>query len=225
VPGARPAAIVFAAAPVEPTARLRARLSELTKPYVVAADRGASTALAFAYRPDVVIGDLDSIEAATLAQIRESGVPIEAHPRDKDATDGQLAIERALQQQPSQLVLLGFLGGPRLDQSLANVLLLVGLLDTPAVLLDERNECVVVRPGVEHSWRTEAGEVISLLPLNGDAEGVRTRGLRWPLAGERLRLGDTRGLSNEPVADEASVSIDQGLLLVTRHFPDLTPDP
>jgi thiamine pyrophosphokinase len=220
VSAAQRAAIVFAAAPIGPTSRLRARLRELSKPYVVAADGGAATALAFAYQPDVVIGDLDSIESATLSELRRLGVPIEAHPRDKDATDGQLAVERALQVRPSALVLVGFLGGPRLDQALANVLILVGL-ETLAVLLDEQNECVLVRPGMEHAWRTErTNEVVSLLPVNGDALGVRTRGLRWPLAGEPLRLGDTRGLSNEPTADEATVSIERGLLLVTRHFHD-----
>jgi thiamine pyrophosphokinase len=97
---------------------------------------------------------------------------------------------------------------------------LVGV-NTPAVLLDEQNECVLVRPGVEHSWRTEPGEVVSLLPLHADAEGVRTGGMRWPLSGDRLRLGDTRGVSNEPIADEASVSIKAGLLLVIRHFSAL----
>jgi thiamine pyrophosphokinase len=210
---------VFAAARLAPTSRLRARLRTLRKPYVVAADGGAATALAFGYPPDVVIGDLDSMDSATLSELRRLGKPIEAHPRDKDATDGQLAIERALQVGPSELVLFGFLGGPRLDQALANVFILIGL-ETPAVLLDEQNECVLVRPGADHAWRTEPNEVVSLLPLKGDAEGVRTTGLRWPLVSEPLRLGDTRGLSNEPTADEATVSIERGLLLVTRHFPD-----
>jgi thiamine pyrophosphokinase len=209
---------VFAAAPLAATARLHARLSALERPYVIAADRGAATALAFGYRPDVVVGDLDSIDGSTLAELRQVNVPIDVHPRDKDSTDGQLAVEKALQQHPSRLVLLGFLGGPRLDQALANVLLLVGV-ETPAVLMDEHNECVLVRPGAPVAWLTEPGELISLLPLNGDAQGVCTEGLRWPLVAETLRLGDTRGVSNEPSADEATVSIEQGLLLVTRHFP------
>jgi len=209
---------VFAAAPLEPTTRLRARLSALGQPYVVAADRGATTALTFGFEPHVVVGDLDSIDASTLHELHQRGVPIESHPRDKDATDGQLAIARALQFGPSELVLLGFLGGPRLDQALANVLLLVGL-ETPAVLLDDRNECVLVRPGTPYAWRTETTEVVSLLPLDGDAKGVHTRGLRWPLIAETLRFGDTRGVSNEPIARKATVSIEQGLLLVTRHFP------
>jgi thiamine pyrophosphokinase len=193
-------------------------MSALGQPTVIAADRGATTALKFGFVPHVVVGDLDSIDAPTLRELHQRGVPIETHPRDKDATDGQLAIARALQFSPSELVLLGFLGGPRLDQALANVLLLIGL-EIPAVLLDERNECVLVRPSAPYAWRTETTEVVSLLPLNGDAGGVRTRGLRWPLNAEPLRVGDTRGVSNEPIATTATVSIEQGLLLVTRHFP------
>src|SRR5450432_2020540 len=101
-----------------PGPRLTARLSELPRPYVVAADGGAATALAFGFQPDVVVGDLDSIDTRVLADLQRRGVPIETYPRDKDATDGQLAVERALVAQPTCLWLLGFLGGPRLDQAL-----------------------------------------------------------------------------------------------------------
>ncbi len=213
-----PAAIVFAAAPLTPTERLRSRLSQLDEPFVVAADNGATTALAFGLRPDVVIGDLDSMEPSTLAQLQEAGVPIEEYPRDKDATDGELAINRALQAHPSELFLLGFLGGPRLDQELANVLLLTRV-DIPAVLLDERNECILLRPGDVHTWRPETEEVISLIPLSSEVTGVHTNGLRWPLDRERLRFGETRGVSNESISDEVGVETESGLLLVTRHFP------
>jgi thiamine pyrophosphokinase len=214
----RRAAVVCAAAPVRPNERLKARLASVCEPYVVAADAGATIALALGLRPDVVIGDLDSIDAATLARLEADGVPFETFPRDKDATDGQLAIERALQIEPAQLILLGFLGGPRLDQALANVLLLV-CINVPVSLLDEHNECVLLRPGEERAWRPESGEVVSLIPLER-ATGVTTRGLRWALKGECLELGDTRGISNEPLETaELGVSIESGLLLVTRHFP------
>jgi thiamine pyrophosphokinase len=210
------AAIVFAAAPLSPTERLRARLGNLDHPFVVAADDGATTALAFGLVPDLVIGDLDSLDPATRDRLSE--VTLETYPRDKDATDGQLAVERALRERPSELLLLGFLGGARLDQSVANIFLLVDIT-TPAVLLDERNECVLVRPGLPHEWTVETDEVVSLVPIGGDVRGVRTVGLRWRLDGDRLRLGDTRGVSNEPTASQARVSVDSGLLLVTRHFP------
>ena len=213
-----PAAIVFAAAPLQPTQRLRARLASLETAFVVAADDGASTALAFRLTPDVVIGDLDSLSVETRARLEHANVPVERYPRDKDATDGQLAIDRALAERPTELLLLGFLGGPRLDQALANVLLLLRL-EVPTVLLDERNECTLLRAGDARAWRPEPGEVVSLLPLTPDVTGVRTRGLRWPLDGEALALGDTRGVSNEPTATHVAVSVEHGVLVLTRHFP------
>ena len=85
--------------------------------------------------------------------------------------------------------------------------------------MDEHNECVLVRPGAPFTFGTEPDEIVSLLPVTGDVHGVRTEGLRWPLTAETLRLGDTRGVSNEPLATTATVSIEAGLLLVTRHFP------
>ena len=211
--------MVFAAAPLRPTSRLRARLAGVCRPFVVAADGGAATALAFGLHPDVVIGDLDSIDAATLHELELRNVALETFPRDKDATDGQLAVARALRARPRELLLLGFLGGPRLDQAVANVLLLVRI-EAPATLLDEHNECTLLRPGEARTWRPEAGEIVSLLPVGQGAEGVRTRGLRWPLDGEALALGDTRAISNEPIDPaEARVSLERGLLLLTRHFP------
>jgi len=209
--------VVFAAAPLTPTPRLRSRLASVEDAYVIAADAGASTALAFGLTPDLVIGDLDSIDDATLVALDRAHVPIERLPRDKDATDGQLAVERALERQPTHLYLLGFLGGPRLDQFLANILMLTRIA-LPTTILDERNEARLLRPREYHAWSPEPTETVSLLAIGEDAHGVRTTGLRWPLNGDRLYLGDTRGISNEPAAGEATISIERGLLLVTRHF-------
>jgi thiamine pyrophosphokinase len=212
-----PAAIVFAAASLAPTPRLRSRLASLQSPHVIAADAGAATALDFGLTPDMVIGDFDSLDPATLRRLEAQHVPIHTYPRDKDATDGQLAIERALDLAPDALYLLGYLGGPRLDQLLANIMLLTHV-NIPAVLLDERNECRLVRAPADSTWQPEPTEVISLIPLTDEVQGVFTEGLRWPLTGDTLRRGDTRGVSNEPTGNYARVRIASGLLLLTRHF-------
>jgi thiamine pyrophosphokinase len=213
------AALVFGAAPLKPTPRLTSCLAGIQSPTVIAADNGATTALAFGLRPDLVIGDLDSIEPATLDELRRRAVPIETHPRDKNATDGQLAIERALESRPNELYVIGFLGGPRLDQELANVLLLT-TLEVPTLLLDAVNECRLLRPNTLLSWTADPGEVVSLIPITPAVVGVRTLGLRWPLNDEQLLLGDTRGVSNEPL-DKQRITIQTraGLMLVVRHFP------
>lgn len=210
------AALVFAAASLEATPRVRGRLAQLHQPYVIAADAGAATALAFGFTPDVLIGDFDSLDAETLAELRIRRVAVEEFPRDKDFTDGELAIQRALREQPTELYLLGFLGGPRLDQALANVFLLTQAT-CPTVLLDERNECRLLRGPAIHEWEPEPTEVISLIPLS-DSRGITTVGLRWALREASLRVGETRGVSNEPSAETASVHVQEGLLLLTRHF-------
>jgi thiamine pyrophosphokinase len=205
-------ALVFAAAPVEPTPHLRSRLARLQQPVVIAADAGARTALAFGYTPDVVLGDFDSLDPSGL------GLPVEAFPRDKDQTDGQLAIERALHYSPTELVLVGFLGGPRLDMAVANVLLLTGI-EVPTVLLDGHNECRVLRGPADHEWAPEPTEIISLIPITPVVDGVTTSGLRWSLNDETLRQEETRGVSNEPLTKTARVVVARGSLLLTRHFP------
>ena len=218
MPGEWGVAVVFAAAEVGPSPRLRARLASLERPYVVAADAGARTALGLGFQPHVVVGDFDSLDPHTLATLRERQVPIESYPRDKDATDGQLAIQRALQVQPRQLLLVGFVGGARLDQTLAGIQLL-DTLEVPATVLDDANECQLLRPGEAVVWWPVAGEIVSLVPLDASVAGVRTDGLRWRLDGEELARGSTRGISNEPVAERVQVRVARGRLLVVRHFP------
>jgi thiamine pyrophosphokinase len=214
-----PAAIVFAAASLAVTPRLRACLAALDSPYVVAADAGAATALAFGFTPHLLIGDFDSLDAPLLDRLRTQHVRVEGYPRDKDATDGQLGVERALEFEPDELYLLGFLGGPRLDHALGNILLLTRIA-IPAVLLDELNECRLLRGPAARVWSPEPSETISLLPVSQQASGVATEGLRWRLGGETLRLGDTRGISNEPDASSVRVSVESGMLLLTRHFAE-----
>ena len=220
-------ALIFGGAPVVLTERLTKRLAQLDAPFVVAADAGADTAVRLGFLPHVVLGDFDSLEPASLNRLQQRGVPIESYPRDKDATDGQLAIERALAISPDDLLLVGFLGGPRLDQELANVLLLPRL-PAATTLVDGSNECRLLRAGERWTWAAEPDEVVSLLPLWADAQGVYTDGLRWGLNGDTLRAGSTRGVSNEPIAERVRVGLTAGALLVTRHFPNPeppTPDP
>jgi thiamine pyrophosphokinase len=208
--------VIFAGVPVRPTAGLRARLAGAAR--VLAADGGASAALACGLPPDLVVGDLDSIDAETLAALRAAGTPLEEHPVAKEATDTELALRRALAWGATRITVVGALGGPRFDHALANVLLLTrpDLVGVHAALLDNGNEAMLLRGGERLGWTGAIGELVSLLPLGGPAEGVWTRGLRWPLAGDRLDLGATRGVSNEATATAVEARLERGCLIVTR---------
>jgi thiamine pyrophosphokinase len=185
---------------------------------VIAADGGANALAERGFSPHAVVGDLDSIEASLAERLGADGARIERHPTDKDASDAELALERASAAGADEIVILGALGGPRLDHEVANLLLLADAAwaGRSVRLVRGSSTTRVVRGGESLELIGGVGDVVSLLPIGGDAAGVRTAGLRWPLHGERLRLGRSRGLSNEVVAPPASVSLDDGMLLVVE---------
>jgi thiamine pyrophosphokinase len=182
---------------------------------VIAADGGLDRAVALGLEADLVVGDLDSVGAGTLAAAGEAGVVVIRHPEAKDATDLELALAEAVARTPERLVVVASAGG-RLDH-LAALLLSLGSDLLAGVAVDAYVGDAVAH--VVRGARTLAGtvgEVITLLPLHGPAKGVTTEGLRFPLRGETLQPGSSRGVSNVFAADEARVRLESGVLLAIR---------
>ncbi len=186
-------------------------------PLVIAADGGTRHALAMGRPPDVIIGDLDSLTAETRSRLTEK-TRLLSYPRDKDQTDLELAMAYAISQGAREVFLFGLLGG-RLDQMLANVL----LLTRPAwgaarlFLFGEREIAQLLRDGETAVLHGVPGQVISLLPFYPVVTGVTTEGLAWPLRDANLSLGSTKGISNEMAAEAARVWIRHGRLLVVHE--------
>lgn len=199
---------------------------------VVAADGGALRARALGLEPDVVVGDWDSLPAAELERLRARGAElIELRP-DKDESDTEIALLATVGRGATRVTVLGAFGGRRLDHALANVALLAhpAVAGCDIVLLDGSARASLIaapdgagRP-VTRPLPGRVGDLVSLLPLGGDANGVTTRGLRFSLRHEPLRLGPARGLSNVREAETAEVELDDGLLLVVEH-PRWVADP
>jgi thiamine pyrophosphokinase len=196
---------------------------------VIAADGGALAADEAGLRVDLVVGDGDSLGEAGVADLRNRRVPVELSKRDKDESDTELAVLAALARGATAITIVGGFGG-RLDHELANLWLLAlpALGDRSVELLDGRTRVTLVRaPGadgggaVNRALDGRAGDVVTLLPLGGDVEGITTTGLRYPLRDEPLRLGPARGLSNVRLGPTASVSIRSGTLLIVES-PSLT---
>jgi len=184
---------------------------------VIAADGGAAWLERVGRHPDLLVGDLDSIDPTAIEWLARDGTKVERHPADKDASDTELAIEAARRAGADSIVLLGALGGLRLDHEVANLLLLA---DPVLAGLDVRaTRGSTIARTVRGGRGTLAlggavGDLVSLLPVGGDAAGVSTNGLRWPLDRETLAIGRSRGLSNVVDAAPASVSLESGVLLV-----------
>ncbi len=189
---------------------------------VIAADGGLARARAIGFEPTLLVGDLDSLDPALLATVEASGPPIRRSPAAKDESDAELALLAALDDGATRVTMLGAFGGPRLDHALANVWLLAhpALAGVEAALLDARTRATLVRaPGpdglpVRRTLPGPVGATVSLLPFGGDADGITTHGLRYPLHDEPLASGPARGLSNVRDAPDASVTLRGGRLLV-----------
>ena len=184
--------------------------------HVICADGGTRHALTLGVTPNLVIGDMDSADGDALQKLREHGVTVETFPEDKNETDLELAINRAIELSPMQIVIVAALGG-RLDQTLANITLLTDLrLSSFDVRLDDGvEEIFLCRDQVEVQGMS--GDIVSLIPWQGAVSEVATNNLKWPLRKETLYADKTRGVSNEMTGDTASVSIGSGLLLIVHR--------
>lgn len=186
---------------------------------VIAADSGVDHAHALGLHVDVAVGDFDSISAGGLARAKAEGARIERHPAEKDKTDLELALDEAIRVGASEIVVLG-IGGGRLDHLLANLLLLA----TPkfsgcrVTAYDGRVRVHVAHGGAGPTPLPGAvGEILTLLPIGGEAWGIVTEGLRYPLRNGLLASGTSRGVSNVVETTPASVQLEAGTLLAV--FP------
>jgi thiamine pyrophosphokinase len=183
---------------------------------IIAADGGSRHVLALGLLPSIIIGDLDSLSPEERRRLEAQPVEIQQHSRDKDETDLELALHYACTSGYRKVLVVGALGG-RLDQTLGNLSLLTNpefaMLD---ICMDDGvEETFITRDRCELHGRP--GDIVSLIPWNGEVRGVCTEGLHWPLRDETLFPDKTRGISNEMENEIAAISQKSGLLLVIHH--------
>jgi thiamine pyrophosphokinase len=187
--------------------------------FVIAADGGVDRALALGLHVDLAVGDFDSVSASGLATAQAAGARIERHPATKDATDLELALDAALALAPTKLLVIGSDTG-RFDHLLGSVLLL-GCERYAAMEIDAY--LGPVRLHVIRGTRTligAPGEVVSLFPVHGRAADVSTAGLEYPLHGETLPAGTSRGSSNVFAGHEARITVSDGCLVAVIPAPE-----
>jgi thiamine pyrophosphokinase len=183
---------------------------------IIAADRGAATALQLGYTPSIVVGDFDSLDTLLLQELSERGSQVRKVAVEKDETDTELAVQLAIEQGATSITLLGALGGARFDHTMANILLLAGFDSVPIKIVDGPSTCWLLQGPGSSVIEGQIGDLVSLLPLTRDAIGVRTTGLYYPLHSETLYFGKPRGVSNVLIEEHAEVSLEEGMLLVVH---------
>jgi thiamine pyrophosphokinase len=205
--------VLFVNGDLPAPAQVRAQLTQ--DDVLIAADGGLRHLESLGLIPDLIIGDLDSVDPRKIQAYRTQGTKVRSYPTDKDETDLELALDAACDMAPESIWVVAALG-KRVDQTLANIFLLTrpDLAHRDIHLVDGHTDVFLIREsGIIHG---EIDQRVSLLPLNGPAEGIHTQGLEYPLINETLFPHKTRGISNKLIAPMATVNLKHGLLLCIR---------
>lgn len=183
--------------------------------FIICADGGADHARQFGIKPDVMLGDFDSISEENFRYFKDIGTEIFKFPAEKDMTDTELAIEFAIDRGFSSVIIIGGIG-TRFDHTLSNVFMLKRMLDrgVKGLIVNEHNEITVINDRI--LLEREENVKVTLLPLTDTVEGVTTKGLYYTLDNAAIVMGSSWGVSNEFVDETAEVSISKGLLLVIK---------
>ena len=205
--------LIICGGSVEDTQYLKRYLNDID--LVICADRGGMYAKQMGIMPHLLLGDMDSIPKDVLNYYRENKIEMELFPSEKDMTDSEIAIWRAVSMGCDELVIMGAVGS-RIDHSMANICMLKKLLEKniKAVIVNKNNEIRLINDSIELT--KDEGYCVSLLPLTKKVSGITTKGLYYSLNDGELEMGISLGVSNEFAYDVAKITIKEGLLLVIK---------
>lgn len=182
---------------------------------IISADGGARHLRALDICPHIMIGDFDSIHPDDNAFYLEKQIKTITFPPEKNQTDSELCVEWALDHKATDITLLG-VTGTRLDHTLANIFLLKKLAEKkiPARIINRNNEIHMVTDFIELKGRP--GNLLSIVPVTQKVTGITLKGLLYPLVNATMEMGSCLGVSNSFKGNLASVSLEKGILIVTK---------
>ncbi len=181
--------------------------------YVICADKGGEYLLNHNLMPHLLIGDFDSISAESLNRFIEEKVIVERYPVEKDFTDTELCVMKALEYNPKEIVMLGCTGS-RVDHVIGNIGLLNLCLQKgiKAYIKDKHNEIFLLdKP---YNFKREIGDIISLQAFTEEVQGLSISGVKYPLKGYNLKSWSPYTVSNVILNEEVSITLEKGILMV-----------
>ena len=182
--------------------------------YIIAADNGLALLYNFQIRPDLIIGDLDSVPASILDSYPE--IPIEKHPSQKDLTDSELSIQKAISMHPREIVLLA-MTGHYFDHSYASVINLFRNYQ-PGIEMKIITSNAIIFPIMgKMILRHLKGRRFSLFPL-GSVRQLSLEGCQYQFKKENLEMTDY-SISNVIVKEKLEINFKEGKLFCVLFDP------
>lgn len=183
--------------------------------YVIAVDGGYDTLQRQGIKPDVIIGDLDSIQSL----VTEKNV-IKLKP-EKDDTDMLYSVNYGAKLGYTAFYLYGGTGGTRISHTIANLQLLAHNPSLHCFLFD-RNEVTFLLADGQVSFREKCTGYLSVMSVSDESTGVWEKGLKYELENATLTNNYPLGVSNEFTGEESWISVEKGMLLISIEKENLS---
>lgn len=181
---------------------------------VICADAGYRHAAPLGVTPTLLVGDFDSFDLP--AELPEK-LTVLRFPAQKDDTDTMLAVKEGMTRGATNFVIAGGLGG-RLDHTLANISALAYLAQRGCMgtLVSETTQLSVLFPG-DYELDRQPDKKLSVFAWGGAVNGLKEKGMEYPLGGITLRPDFPLGVGNTITEPVAEISFRSGLLLVMEE--------
>ena len=186
--------------------------------FIICADGGANHAYNMDIIPDYIIGDLDSASESVINYYKEKNVSFEKFPSKKDETDMEICIYLAEKLNAKRIDLIAAMGG-RIDHTIANINLLYYIKEKnifPRIISEKEEIQLAINEKLV--LKGNKGDIISVIPTKGDANGVTLENLEYPLEEYNMKYSMPLGISNVMLGKLCSVSVKEGALLVIRNI-------
>lgn len=188
-------------------------LENLNIEYVICADGGLEKAEKLGLTPNIIIGDLDSVNKLVLKKYLDINIELIKYPSEKNYTDMELAIEHAIEKGFKNIILIGATGS-RLDHTIANVMLIEKYYKNGIHIqvIDNNNIIQVVDKSIEIMNKKDY--FVSIVPITDSIEVVSLIGFKYPLNNVNVKRGSTLCISNQIIHEKGSIKLDKGIALV-----------
>lgn len=181
---------------------------------IIAADKGLEALNKINVMPNYIIGDFDSVNKTTLNQYENKNIEITYLKPEKDFTDTHMAIKLAIEKRAKHITIIGATG-TRMDHTLANIHALNETLqnNVPTEIINENNRIMLINKKAKLIKNTNY-KYVSIIPLTTKITGVTLKGFKYNIENTTINLGESIGVSNEQIEQEALIEIKEGIAIL-----------
>lgn len=185
--------------------------------YLICVDKAMEFCDRCNIRPDIILGDFDSVNALVLSKFEKTDIPIRYFNPQKDLTDMQIAIEHAIEASSDEITVFGATG-TRIDHMLGSIHTLVIPLKRNILceIIDENNKIELIDKYKELKKSEQYGKYVSLIPLTEKVTNVTLKGFKYPLDDYDMTYGNSLGVSNEIQEETACIKLEKGILILIQ---------